>query len=388
MAKVELVFFDAGGGHRSAANALMESARLQTRDWQMNMMNLQELLDEMDIFRKLTGIRLQDIYNLLLRKGWTLGSGYLLPAMHGVIRLYHRQQVQLLTKYWANRHPDLVVSLIPNFNRAIHDAIKREMPQVPMATILTDMADYPPHFWIERQEQYLICGTERARQQALATGHSPDRIFRTSGMILHPRFYEQTEINRPLERAALGLDADLPTALMMFGGEGSARMLEIARILNTGETRLQLIAICGRNQKLQTALEQMPRRIPMHIIGFTREVPRFMRLADFFIGKPGPGSISEALAMGMPVVVETNSWTLPQERYNAEWVAEKGVGIALRSFRDGIAKAAACLADPVQRAEFVSKVQAIHNRAVFEIPEILAEILARHGKSAAEGVRL
>jgi 1,2-diacylglycerol 3-beta-galactosyltransferase len=165
-------------------------------------------------------------------------------------------------------------------------------------------------------------------------------------------------------------------------------MLEIARILNTGETRLQLIAICGRNQKLQTALEQMPRRIPMHIIGFTREVPRFMRLADFFIGKPGPGSISEALAMGMPVVVEANSWTLPQERYNAEWVTEKGVGIALRSFRDGIAKAAARLADPEQRAEFVSKVQAIHNRAVFEIPEILAEILARHGKSATEGVRL
>jgi 1,2-diacylglycerol 3-beta-galactosyltransferase len=308
--------------------------------------------------------------------------------MHGVIRLYHRQQVQLLTKYWSNRRPDLVVSLIPNFNRAIYRAIKREMPQVPMVTILTDMADYPPHFWIERQEQYLICGTEKARQQALAMGHSPDRVFQTSGMILHPRFYEQTETNRPLERTAWGLDADLPTALMMFGGEGSARMLEIARILNTGETRLQLIAICGRNQKLQTALEQMPRRIPMHIIGFTREVPRFMRLADFFIGKPGPGSISEALAMGMPVVVEANSWTLPQERYNAEWVTEKGVGIALRSFRDGIAKAAARLADPEQRAEFVSKVQAIHNRAVFEIPEILAEILARHGKSATEGVRL
>jgi 1,2-diacylglycerol 3-beta-galactosyltransferase len=349
----------------------------------MNMMNLQELLDEMDIFRKLTGIRLQDIYNLLLRKGWTLGSAYLLPAMHGVIRLYHRQQVQLLKKYWAKRHPDVVVSLIPNFNRAIHDAMRCEMPHVPMVTILTDMADYPPHFWIERQEQYLICGTEKARQQALAMGHSADRVFMTSGMILHPRFYEQTEINRSLERVALGLDAELPTALMMFGGEGSARMLEIARILNAGDTRLQLIAICGRNQKLQTALEQLPRRIPMHVIGFTREVPRFMRLADFFIGKPGPGSISEALAMGMPVVVETNSWTLPQERYNAEWVAEKGVGIALRNFRNGIAKAASRLADPVQRAPFASKVQAIHNRAVFEIPEILAEILARRRKSEA-----
>ena len=76
-------------------------------------------------------------------------------------------------------------------------------------------------------------------------------------------------------------------------------------------------------------MRAMPRRIAMHVEGFTREVPRFMRLADFFIGKPGPGSISEAVAMGLPVIIERNHWTLPQERYNADWVEEQGVGIAL-----------------------------------------------------------
>ena len=61
------------------------------------------------------------------------------------------------------------------------------------------------------------------------------------------------------------------------------------------------------------------RRMPMHVEGFTREVPYFMGLADFFIGKPGPGSISEALAMRLPVIVERNAWTLAHERYNADW---------------------------------------------------------------------
>ena len=374
-ARVELVYFDAGGGHRSAANALTEVAQAQKRPWETNMMNLQELLDEMDIFRKLTGIRLQDIYNLLLRRGWTLGSAQLLGAMHGVIRLFHSQQVDLLTEYWSKRRPDLVVSLIPNFNRALHAAIQRIIPEVPFVTILTDMADYPPHFWMERQEQYLICGTEKARQQALVLGHAEERLFRTSGMILHPRFYEPVEVHRARERESLGLDSSLPTALMMFGGEGSARMMDIARILNAGTASMQLIAICGKNQKLQAALQQMPRRMPMHIVGFTKEVPRFMRLADFFIGKPGPGSISEAIAMGLPVIVETNSWTLPQERYNAEWVTENGVGIALRSFRREIQSAAARLADPRQRAEFTARVGTIRNRAVFEITEILQRIL-------------
>ena len=378
MPKLELVFFDAGGGHRSAANALMAAAQVQGRCWEMNMMNLQELLDEMDVFRKLTGIRLQDIYNLLLRKGWTLGSAQLLAAMHGIIRLLHPQQVKLLTRYWKTRQPDMVISLVPNFNRAMYSAARNLMPHVPYVTILTDMADYPPHFWIERQAQYLICGTDKAKHQALALGHAPEKVFQTSGMILHPRFYDDVELDQQRERETLGLDPNLPTALMMFGGEGSARMLDITRILNASGIAMQLIAVCGRNQKLEQTLSQTARTIPMHVVGFTREVPRLLRLADFFIGKPGPGSISEAIAMGVPVIVECNSWTLPQERYNAQWVTENGVGIVLRSFREGIRGAAARLANGKERAGFAERVKSVRNRAVFEIPDILQQILESH----------
>jgi 1,2-diacylglycerol 3-beta-galactosyltransferase len=378
MKALELVFFDAGGGHRSAANALCEVARRQGRDWDMQMMNLQDLLDEIDVLRKITGIRMQDIYNLILQRGWTLGSTELLPLMHGLIRLYHSTQVGLLTKYWKDRRPAMVVSVIPNFNRALFDAMARVMPLTPLVTILTDMADYPPHFWIERQRQYLICGTEHAYNQAIGMGHAGDHVFLSSGMILNPKFYEPVEVERERDRPTLGLDAKLPTALLMFGGEGSTKMLDIVRRLNESELKLQIIAISGKNGKLEAAMRGTARRIPMHVEGFTRDIPRFMRLADFFIGKPGPGSISEAVAMGLPVIVECNAWTLPQERYNATWVKEKGVGIALRSFRGQIVEAVGRMIDDRQRAEFVARVAAIRNRAVFEIPDILAEILERH----------
>jgi hypothetical protein len=375
MKTLELVFFDAGGGHRSAANALCEVVRRQERPWDMQMMNLQELLDDMDVFRKITDIRLQDLYNLMLRRGWTLGSPALMKGMHGVIRLYHSTQVKLLMKHWSQSQLDMVVSVILNFNRALYQAMQRAMPGVPMVTILTDMADYPPHFWIERQPQYFICGTQHAYDQAIQIGHSPERLFRTSGMILNPRFYEPVTVDRGPDRAALGLDPHRPTALIMFGGEGSAAMLKIARLLNETDLDVQLIAICGKSQKLETAMRAMPRRISIHVEGFTREVPRFMRLADFFIGKPGPGSISEAVAMGLPVIIERNQWTLPQERYNADWVEEQGVGIALRSFRRQIVGAVEQMLDPDQRCRFLARVNEQNNRAVFEIPAILEQIL-------------
>jgi 1,2-diacylglycerol 3-beta-galactosyltransferase len=373
---VELVFFDAGGGHRSAANALTEIVRREGRPWDMQLMNLQELLDEMDVFRKLTGLRLQDVYNLLLRKGWTLGSPTLMKGMHVVIRMLHSKQVSLLSKYWRDKQPDMVVSVIPNFNRALFGAIQRVMPNVPMVTILTDMADYPPHFWIERQPQYLICGTEHAYQQAMALGHTPERVFRTSGMILNPKYYEPVTVDRGPDRAALGLDPERPTALMMFGGEGSAAMLDIARQLDASGLDVQMIAVCGKSKKLEAAMRAMPRRIAMHVEGFTKEVPRLMRLADFFIGKPGPGSISEAVAMGLPVIIERNNWTLPQERYNADWVEEQKVGISLRSFKKEITGAVGRMLDLRTRSEFLKNVKRQENRAVFEIPEILEKILA------------
>ncbi len=380
MKTLELVYFDAGGGHRSAANALNEVVKRQGRDWEMRLMNLQELMDGTDLLLKVTGIRSQDVYNLSLRKGWTWGSTYVLPFMHGLIRLYHSSQVKLLQEYWKDRQPDMVVSVIPNFNRAMFQAMQSTMPGVPLVTILTDMADYPPHFWIERQKQFLICGTDKAYQQALDAGHDRDHVFQTSGMILNPRYYEPVDVDRTKGREALGLDADKPTALMMFGGEGSTKMLDIARRLNESTLDLQIIAICGNNKKLFADLQQMPRRIPMHVEGFTREVPKFMRLADFFIGKPGPGSISEAVALGLPVIVECNSWTLAQERYNAEWVEEQGVGISLRSFRKGTVAATARMIDPVQRARFQESVGRQKNRAVFEIPDILQTILERSGR--------
>ena len=330
------------------------------------MVHLQEVLDPLDIFRKLTGLRLQDVYNLMLKKGWTLGSPQLIMGMHAILRLYLPAQVRLLRRFWQENRPDLVVSLVPNFNRALCGGLGGETPLV---TILTDIADYPPHFWIERQRQYFICGSERAAAQAREISHPDSRIFRVSGMILNPRFYDPPA---GPETKPTGLRADLPTGLVLFGGEGSAVMLEIAKRLE--RLPVQLIFVCGHNEKLAAKLRAMKSAMPMHVVGYTTEVPYYMRASDFLIGKPGPGSISEALAMKLPVVVERNAWTLPQERYNADWVLEKGVGLVVRSFRQ-IDSAVAELLEPSNYARFRAAAAAIDNRAVFEIPDILETIL-------------
>ena len=123
--KLDFLFFDAGGGHRSAATAIELAIERQQRPWEVRLVNLQEVLDSLDVFRKLFGIRLQDVYNLMLKKGWTLGSAQMLWSMHLLIRAYHGPQVRLLEQFWRGRDTDLAVSLVPNFDRAIAQSIRQ-----------------------------------------------------------------------------------------------------------------------------------------------------------------------------------------------------------------------------------------------------------------------
>lgn len=373
MKRLNFLFFDAGGGHRAAANALLATIEKKGLPFEIEIVNVQELLDDLDIFRKISGLPVQDIYNQLLKKGWTLGSAHLLRIMHMAVRVYHAPTVRKLEDLWRKNRPDMVVSLIPNFNKGIHESIQNAIPQTPMVTIITDFADYPPHFWIERQDQYMICGTEKAVRQALGMGLKKEKVFAVSGMILNPRFYDLPPLcpkERAKRRRELGFEPDKPVGLVLFGGQGAEVMAEIARDLQNR----QLILICGKNEELAARLRATPHAAPVFVEGFTQDVPRYMQLADYFIGKPGPGSISEAVAMHLPVIVERNAWTMPQERYNTEWLIEKGVGVTLPNFR-GIAAAVDRLLEPAHYAKYHAATEALNNRAVFEITDILERIL-------------
>jgi hypothetical protein len=384
MKKIHIVFHDAGGGHRNAAVALQTVILQQRRDWQVQLVQFQDLTDHLDVLRKLTGIRIQQQYNIILQNGWTLGSTYLLRVLQATIRLFHKRLVNLLEKYWRAEPADILVSVIPHFNREISESWTRLYPERPFVTIITDLADFPPRFWIEPvKKQHVIAGTEKAAEQARAMGHDSAHIFRTSGMILRPDFYVEDHSNPVALRKEMGLRADLATAIVLFGGHGSKVMYDITERLDAAGLPLQLILICGRNEQLAAKLRARAWKIPVHIIGFTKEVHKLMRAADFLIGKPGPGSIAEAMVRKLPVLIECNAWTMPQERYNAEWVKEKGVGIVLKSFKD-VAEGAKHMLEPATLAAFRKNVAAQENRAVFEIPEILAGLLGETNSSKGD----
>lgn len=366
---IELVYFNAGGGHRSAALALAEVIAQKYPEWDVSLVNLFEVIDSERYFQKLTGFAPEDLYNLRLKKGWTRGLATELKIFQAMIRLTHSKLKSKIEKYWKEHQPDLVVSLIPNFNKVMYESLREACPGVPFVTVMTDLADYPPNFWIEpHQEQSLICGTDRAALQAVEAGYRETQITQVSGMIMRPSFYQSVMIDRNAQYEELGLDPHLPTGLVMFGGHGSTQMVKIAKKLS----HRQMIFVCGHNELLAQKIKALKPSVKHIAYGFTSEINLLMQLSDYFIGKPGPGSLSESIHMGLPVITFKNASTMPQERFNTTWVTENQYGLVIKKLRD--------LSDAVDQmiaelAVFKARVSTTNNHAVFEVVKALDQII-------------
>jgi UDP-N-acetylglucosamine:LPS N-acetylglucosamine transferase len=379
--EVLLLVLDAGGGHRAAANALQEAARREGRPWRFRALSLQDVFAPLDFGRRLTGRPMEETYNGMVRRRQTLFLGTMLRGFQWLIRRMEARLCRLLAARLSDRPPDLVVSLVPNFNAVIAAAVRRCLPGTPCFVLLTDFADLPPHFWLERDLDRVVVGSEHAAAQALQAGLPRARISRTSGMILHPRFYPRAGAEaRDRVRREMRLADQAFTVLVLFGGKGSPEIRPLAEALLADPAGLHVIAVCGDNPRLFESLAEAEGRAAgrLHRLGFTDRVADYLAACDVLVTKPGPGSLAEAFHQQVPVVVTCNARTIPQERYNARLVRERGLGLVVRRWQDIPAAVAALHREPARLASCRARLAELPpNRAVYEALDIFEDALVR-----------
>jgi UDP-N-acetylglucosamine:LPS N-acetylglucosamine transferase len=375
--EVLLFTIDAGGGHRAAARALVAAAEETGAAFRFRVESFQETLLPLDVLRRVTGASMEDAYNLILRQHWNAFMVPLLRVMHAGIRVRRRAIVRTLAAWLrAQPRPAAVVSVFPNFNGIVKDALEAAHPGVPLVVVLTDLADFPPRFWIEPGIDRVVVATDEARRQALAIGIPDERIARVSGMVLHPRFHRGGGENAgPRFRAEAGFAPDDFVTTLLFGGKGSPEMLPLAERLLAADATPRLVAISGDNPRLHGRLLELAGKAGGRLaaLGFTDRVADVLEATDVLVTKPGPGSLSEAFQHGVPVVVTRNVHTIPQERFNTDFVRDRGLGAVVRHWREIPEAVRALRSDPARRAAIRARLAALPpNRAVYEVIDVIA----------------
>jgi 1,2-diacylglycerol 3-beta-galactosyltransferase len=375
--EVLLFTIDAGGGHRAAARALAAAAEETGAGFRLRVESFQQALLPLDVLKRATGFSLEEAYNLILRRRWNVLMVPLLRVMHAAIRVRRPAIVRSLAA-WLGRQgrPRAFVSVMPNFNGVMRDAIREAIPGTPLVVVLTDFADFPPRFWIEPGLDRVVVGTDEARDQALAAGIPPERVSRVSGMVMHPRFYRAGgPAARDEVRSELRFSPPDFVVTLLFGGKGSPEMAPLAERLLAADPAFRVVAICGENPGLFHGLATLEHDAAGRLVrlGFTDRVADLLAASDLLVTKPGPGSLSEAFHQRVPVVVTRNAHTIPQERFNTDLVRDRGLGLVVSHWREVPAGVLRLFRDPPGRAAIQQRLRALPpNRAVYEVIEIIA----------------
>jgi len=382
-ARILVLYTDSGYGHIATARAL-EAHLAAERGWRVQCVDVyREILTGLDPFRALTGMSGPDVYNeYALRRGHTRLLWPVIAAGSSVaIRLGSPFVVRRLAAWLRQHRCDMVVSVMPLINGAIAAALRRAALGVPFVTVVTDFCEPIHAAWIQNRAQHVVCGTAKCRAQARRFGLPESHILQARGLVVSPRFGRLADALTPeraaAARAALGLAPGLPTGLMMFGGRGADRMLDYARAVESSALPVQMIYACGTNDAISGRIGSLPGARKRHVAGFTDAIESLMAACDFFVGKPGPGAISEAMVMNLPLALEIGSRLLAQERYNARWAQAIGAAVAFRD-EPGLVEAIAGLIAPGRLTAMRRAIARHPNTAIFDLPDLLDSVFARH----------
>jgi 1,2-diacylglycerol 3-beta-galactosyltransferase len=360
------LFSDTGGGHRSAAEAIIGALAHGYPD--------QCTFDMVDIFRDYAPHlldRLPDIYPPLSRKPKLLGQIYQLSddprVIGGILKIlwpYIRSSLGRLIE----DHPRATfVAVHPLINIPLGHALEKINSKTLFFTVVTDLVTTHTT-WFSSHAGLIIVPTQEACQVGLKWGISPQRL-KVIGLPVAEHFIENDVTPRDL-RLRLGWPLDEPVVLLMGGGEGMGQLEPIAAAIDQARQPITLVIVTGRNKALRQRLETRSWKTPTRVYGFVQEMPDFMHAADILLTKAGPGTISEAISAGLPVILFSR--LDGTEVGNVRYLVDHGAGIWAPSPDKAVEAVIRWLDYPDERARVSSACRTLSRpQAAREIADLL-----------------
>ena len=319
--KPHIVFYfsDTGGGHRSAAEAIIEAIHLEYKNKVTT-----EMVDFFKDYAPRPFNRLGDMYPYMVKAPQLWSASF--HATDG------RAQARAITatmwpvarraaKALVKSHPaDMIVTVHPFANTFALKALGKDRP--PFINVVTDMVTTHA-LWYDNRADLILVPTETARNRAIKY-NMPEEKVKVVGLPVADKYCKPLG-RKSIQRKKLGWPTDKPIVLIVGGGDGMGPLAKTAYEVDASGLNLTLVIVCGRNQKLKATLEAHKWDNPAFIYGFTREMPNFMRASDFIVTKAGPGTVAEALNAQLPIILYSK---LPgQEDGNVKFVQEEGAGV-------------------------------------------------------------
>ncbi|HZE63539.1 MAG TPA: hypothetical protein VE056_06645 [Pyrinomonadaceae bacterium] len=333
--KILIISSDTGGGHRSAAAAIVAGVQ-KFFDGQSYAVRVVKAVEES---HSITA-KLVNLYNWLLRnrQHWMKYLYWFVNRFRPETReFFHKRCIGFIKELFERWCPHVVVSVHP-LTQHIFARVLKELKladRIPLVSVVTD-----PYYgfwkgWACDDVTLYLVASDEARRQLIDYGISPHRI-KISGMPVHPKFAYPGEEAAQAARKALGLDPEKFTVFVNAGWEGGGNIPQIFRELVRGQLEVQAIFLAGRNETLRADAESLARdaSFPIKVIGYSEHVEQLMGAANVMISKLGGLTTFEAFACRLPIIGDAITDPMPQEAATASLIVKRGAGVLLQRAGD------------------------------------------------------
>ncbi len=333
--KILIISSDTGGGHRSAAAAIVAGVQrfFEGESYAVRVVRAVEESHHLSA-------RLVNLYNWILRnrQHWMKYLYWCINRFRPDTRdFFHKRAVGYLSELFERWCPHIVVSVHP-LTQHILARVLRELKladRIPLVSVVTDPCYGFWKGWACDDVTLYLVASEEAGQQLIDYGISPNRI-KISGMPVHPKFEYPGEGAARAARCALGLDPEKFTVFVNAGWEGGGNIQQIFGELVRGELDVQAIFLAGKNEELRVAAESLASEasFPIKVIGYSDHIEQLMSAANVMISKLGGLTTFEAFACRLPIIADVITTPMPQEAGAANLIVKRGAGILLRRATD------------------------------------------------------
>ncbi|MGA9994790.1 MAG: hypothetical protein WBP93_05205 [Pyrinomonadaceae bacterium] len=333
--KILILSSDTGGGHRSAAMAIVAGVQkfFHGRSYAVRVVRAVE--ESHAVTAKLVRI-----YNWVLRhkQHWMKYLFWAVNRFRPETReFFYTRTVGFLSDLFEKWCPHVVVSVHPLTQHVIARVMKelKLADKIPLVTVVTDPCYGFWRGWACDDVRLYLVASEEARQQLIDYGVAPERI-KISGMPVHPKFEFPGDKAAQAARGALGLDPEKFTVFVNAGWAGGGNIPAIFRELVRGELNMQAIFLAGKNEELCAEAEAIASEanFPVKVIGYSEHVEQLMSAANVMISKLGGLTTFEAFACRLPIIADATTPPMPQEAGAANLIVKRGAGVLLRQASD------------------------------------------------------
>lgn len=343
--KILIITGSYGNGHISVTNSIVN---------QLNRMHLPNLtVIEHDLYQEA-----HPIINSIAKKYYINSYKYFRKSYRYFYYANQDNPEKCFYRYYGlNRlinlimkeKPDLILLTFPTPAMSI---IKKDLGvDIPVATVITDYTMHK-NWYTPNSNRYFVA-TEHTKSQLIQYGVDPS-IIDVTGIPIHERFNEEVERNAWLTNN--GLQPNKKTLLMVAGAFGVVGGFNEMLATLTEESDHQYVVVCGNNTQLIDTLKAAYKDNPnVLIIGFTKEMARWMASCDLMLTKPGGITISESLCKSIPLVFFNPA--PGQEGENAIYFTEKGFSRITNSYEETTATVLELLSDEHQLKQYKENMQ-------------------------------